>query len=212
MNVKSDLQVILGGGLVSPYTVTGSLISYISEGVCEVSQVFPGLADLVGEGEQQTCALFVERLIDVDTLEGVILEREFDEPRVPDEREWLIQIEAGPVGWQYTLKGPERPQPRDMVMLLRWKQDGTALTSCLALHDKLVAESEHHAAHWLIGSEIEKEAFSRYLLVTGLTTLFSPFEDLGYFDQADSAPGDEVAVNVGGCEAIRAYRIRWQHL
>lgn len=206
----SDLEILLGAGLETPYVAAGSLISYLSESACMVHKLFPSLGDLVEEEDGALCALFVSKLPAIEALEAVAIEREPTTPAEDGEQEWLIQVEAGALGWQFIYRGFSRPELKSHLIMLEWVPGG--FNKLLDLHDCFVAESKELKGMWKIDSEIEKEAFSRYMLMTGGSTLFAPYDGLGFIDQAIASMGEEVFVGKGACSTLRAYPVEWKYL
>lgn len=203
-----DVEIMAMGGLKSPFIAADSLYSPISEASIMTHRVFPGLCGLVPCGPDRTVAsLFIDELPEDESLYGIVsLTTRSDSDGDPQEC-WLIQVQSKSSAWQFMTISEEMPTLSDQAVLLQWRPG--ALQEALKMHDEMIGEMGDSGNTWIIGSPLEKEAYSRFVLSTGFSSLAHPFQASGLLSKVLENKGEIIFMHKGPCLSMRAYPISW---
>lgn len=213
MVLINDFEVMVAQGLPSPYIASDDAVSPIAQRPLLTHWIFPGLAGFVPVGTEHVVVIFVDKLPDDAKLRGSLrLTASVDAASKPTEK-WLVQPESTQAAWQFKTVDSDLMIPATTIVLCQWKPG--ALQSAYNLHHKMIAALSDDEHAWLIGSELEKEAYSEFVLSTGHSSLAHPLEGLGLITKALAHVGQKIVFNNPDdlvsvpCLAMQAYPIRW---
>jgi hypothetical protein len=213
MELINDFEVMVAQGLPSAYITVDYAVSPIAQRELLTHWIFPGLAGFVPVGTEHVVVIFVDKLPEDPELRGSLrLTASVDAMGEPTEK-WLVQPESTKEAWQFKTIDSDILLPATNIVLCQWKPG--ALESAYNLHHKMIAALERDEHVWLIGSELEKEAYSQFVLSTGHSSLAHPLEGLGLITKALAHVGQKIVFNNPDdlvsvpCLAMQAYPIRW---
>ncbi len=206
MLLINDLEVMASHGLHSPFIASDSLYSPISDSPLMTHRIYPGLSSMVAGMDGSVACLFVDELPEANALKGVVFltSREIE----GEEQEcWLIQLETNRVAWQFMTVDSQLGKPAGQVVLIQWRPG--SLQQALDMHDAMIASMGESPSLWLIGSDLEKEAYSRFVLSSGLSSLAHPFAASGAIDHVIKNMGKTIRMEAGPCISMKAYEVEW---
>ncbi|WP_274645041.1 hypothetical protein [Pseudomonas serbica] len=213
MEMINDYEVMVAQGLPSPYITSDYAASPLAQRSMLTHWIFPGLAGFVPVGAEHVVVIFVDKLPSDENLRGSLrLTASLDASGEPIEK-WLVQPESAQEAWQFKTIDSDLSLPASTIVLCQWKPH--ALASAYSLHHKMIAALGEDEHVWLIGSELEKEAYSEFVLSTGHSSLVHPLESLGLITKALAHVGQKIVFNNSDellsvpCLAMQAYPIRW---
>ena len=213
MELINDFQVMVAHGLPSAYIAEDYAPSPTAQRSLMTHRIFPGLSGFVPVGAEHVVVIFVDQLPDVDELTGSLrLTASLDAIGEPIEK-WLVQAESSKDAWQFKTVDSELLMPASTIVLCQWKPG--ALEIAYKLHHKMIAALAGDDHPWLIGSELEKEAYSQFVLSTGHSSLAHPLQGLGLITKALAHVGQKIVFNNPDkadsvpCLAMQAYPILW---
>lgn len=202
-----DLHMMAADGLVSPFSASDSLYSPVSARQVMTFRSFPGLSSMVPTVYGPTPCVFVEKLPEINRLQGFLqLTQRGGVDGEPQEC-WLALIEAHGFAWQFMTVDENFPTPSSYAVLLEWKPK--SLGEALKMHDEMIAQMGDSSQMWIIGSDLEKEAVSRFVLSSGSSSLAHPFSACGAVDNAIENIGQPISMKEGPCLRLKAYEIDW---
>lgn len=207
MELINDLGLMVAKGLQSPFIAADPLYSPIAGAPIMTHRIFPGLSGVVPIGTEKVVVIFVDTLPDDVKLSGTLrLTTRLNADGEPQEH-WIIQAEAVSNAWQFMTIDDELKVPAEKIVLCQWKPG--ALEEALKLHDTMIASLGRSGEAWLIGSKLEIEAHSRYILGAGFSSIAHPLAGAGLVAKALENMGHEITLNSGPCLAMKALPIRW---
>lgn len=205
--IYKDIQFMALMGLQTPFISADPLYSPLSETSLMTHRVFPGLSGFVPCSEMAIAGLFVDELPHDDSLKGMLMLTHRTDAEGEDQECWLVQIQSRTNAWQFMTVDETLSLPDPYAVLFQWKPG--ALEEGYAMHDDMIAGLATTDDFWLIGSDLEKEAYSRFVLSTGLSSLAHPYQANGWMDAALNHPGKTLHPTNGPSLAMRAYPIDW---
>lgn len=207
MMYQKDTEMMTRAGLVSPFIAADPLYSPITESSVMTHRVFPGLCGFVPCGDQAVAGLFVDVLPDDERLSGLIMLTSRTDASGENQECWLIQIQSRTNAWQFMTIDELISKPSQTAVLFQWKPG--ALDEGYAMHEDMISAMGTETGFWLVGSELEKQAYSRFVLSTGLSSFAHPYQANGLMTKAIESIGATVSPAHGPCVALRAYPIDW---
>lgn len=205
--IYQDMQFMALTGLQSPFIAADPLYSPISESSIMTHRVFPGLCGFVPCDEMVISGLFVDQLPDDEVLKGMVMLTNRKNAEGEDQECWLVQIQSRTNAWQFMTIDETLAQPDPYAVLFQWKPG--ALEEGYAMHDDMICGLASPDDFWLVGSDLEKQAYSRFVLSTGMSSLAHPYQASGLMSKAIENAGSTVRPSHGPCTALRAYPIDW---
>lgn len=205
--IIKDTHFMALTGLQSPFIAADPLYSPISESSLMTHRVYPGLSGFVPCGEMSVAGLFVDQLPDDESLRGMVMLTNRTNADGEEQECWLVQIQSRTNAWQFMTIDESLTQPDAFAVLFHWKPG--ALEEGYAMHDDMIAGLTNAEDFWLVGSDLEKQAYSRFVLSTGLSSLAHPYQASGWMDRAITDTGATLIPSNGPCTALRAYPIEW---
>lgn len=205
--IFKDTDYMMLMGLPTPFVSADPLYSPISETSIITHRVFPGLSGFVPCTDVMAAGLFVDHLPHDESLKGMVMLTNRKGADGEDQECWLIQIQSRTNAWQFMTVDETLSQPDPFVVLFQWKPG--ALKEGFAMHDDMIAGLGVDDDFWLVGSDFEKEAYSRFVLSTGLSSFAHPYQANGWMDAALNHPGKTLHPKNGPSLAMRAYPIEW---
>lgn len=202
-----DKDLMVQMGLPSPFIAADPLYSPISDASIMTHRVFPGLCGFVPCGDQSIAAVFIDQLPEDETLSGIIMLTTRTDAEGERQECWLVQVQSRANAWQFMTIDEVMPNPGPYAVLLEWRAG--QLEEGYAMHDSMIAGMTHPDDLWLVGTDLEKQAYSRFALSSGFSTLAHPFQASGAIPRAITSPGSTIKPRHGPCEAMRAYPIEW---
>lgn len=207
MELINDQGLMVAKGLQSPFIAADALYSPIAGAPIMTHRIFPGLSGVVPIGAEKVVVIFVDKLPDDVSLNGTLrLTTRLNADGEPQEH-WIIQAEAVSNAWQFMTIDDELKVPAEKIVLCQWKPG--ALQEALELHDTMIASLGRSGEAWLIGSKLEIEAHSRYILGAGFSSIAHPLAGAGLLTKALENMGQVVTMQSGPCIAMKALPIRW---
>jgi hypothetical protein len=194
-------------GLPSPFIAADPLYSPITERSIMTHRIFPGLSGFVPCGEQMVAGLFVDQLPEDAALKAILMLTTRRDAAGDDQECWLIQVESYGNAWQFMTIDETLPMPDPTLVLFQWKPG--ALAEAYAMHDQMIADLGDLSEFWLVGSDLEKEAYSRFVLSSGASSFAHPYQANGLMAQALATPGVTLPLSQGPCSAMKAYPVKW---
>lgn len=203
MKYIPDTLLMAADGLISAYSASGPMHSPITGLTVMTHRLFPGLGSLVKTGTSSVVMMYVNKLQKADQVRGVI----FPINRGSEKGEhFLVHVESGFNAWQFIIPAESVSDLDDHIIFCEWIAG--SLNHAVALHDKVISELWNEE-DMLIGSNIEKQALSRFSLASGVTSIFHPFATMGYLKEAIRLKGKALEVEMGGCRKMQARSIEW---
>lgn len=205
--ILQDTQFMALTGLQSPFTAADPLYSPISESSIMTHRIFPGLSGFVPCGDLSVAGIFVDQLPDDETLKGMVMLTSRKDAQGESQECWLVQIQSRTNAWQFMTIDEGLAQPDAYVVLFHWKPG--SLEEGYAMHDDMISGLANPDDFWLVGSDLEKQAYSRFVLSTGLSSFAHPYQASGWMDKAIAHVGVTLKPSNGPSTALRAYPIDW---
>lgn len=205
--IIKDTQFMALTGLQSPFIAADPLYSPLSESSIMTHRVFPGLCGFVPCGELSVAGIFVDKLPDDDALKGMVMLTSRTDASGDTQECWLVQIQSRTNAWQFMTIDEGITQPDSYAVLFQWKPG--ALEEGYAMHDDMISGLASPEDFWLVGSDLEKQAYSRFVLSTGLSSLAHPYQASGWMDKAIANVGVSLMPSNGPSTSLRAYPIDW---
>jgi len=212
MPLIHDYQLMIAQGLKSPYIRSTYAASAISGQNVLTHIGFPGLSGLVTLDEGEVPVIYVEELPMEGALSGTLRLRARQETE-NDEDNWTVHVESSSCCWEFSAGSGSPRSPCDRIVLCQWKPGG--LEQAFRLHHEMVKASTEGSTAWLIGSDLEKEAYTEYAIAAGLSTLAHPLEWLGLISKAAKSLNSRLLIEVAPeyedipCLALQGYPITW---
>ena len=213
MPLIHDYQLMIAQGLRSPYIRSTYTASPISGQNVLTHTGFPGLSGLITLDEGEVAVIYVEELPVEGALSGTLQLRSKQEIE-GEEDNWIINVESSSCSWEFSVGSGSPRFPCDRIVLCQWKPG--ALEQAFRLHHEMVKASTEGSTAWLIGSDLEKEAYTEYAIAAGLSTLAHPLEWLGLISKAAKSPNSRFLIEVAPeyedipCLALQGYPITWR--
>jgi hypothetical protein len=207
MNFHKDTEFMALMGLPSPFIAADALYSPITESSMMTHRVFPGLCGFVPCGDAIVAGVFVDELPDDDRLRGVIMLTTRTDSAGESQECWLVQLQSRTNAWQFMTVDEFLPSPDEWTVLFKWKPG--ALSEGYEMHDAMVAGLAGDDDFWLVGSELEKQAYSRFVLSTGTSSFAHPYQANGMMSLALNNLGELIPITKGPSTEMRAYQIDW---
>lgn len=207
MNFHSDKDFMALMGLPSPFIAADPLYSPITERSIMTHRIFPGMCGFVPCGEQMIAGLFVDHLPDDDSLKAVVMLTSRRDHSGEEQECWLVQVESYSNAWQFMTVDETLPMPDASIVLFQWKPG--ALQDAYAMHDQMIAEMGDKSNFWMVGSELEKEAYSRFVLSAALSSFAHPYQANGLMAKALALQGQALPLTKGPCLSMKAYPVQW---
>lgn len=207
MEFISDLGLMAAKGLQSPFIAADPLYSPIAGAPIMTHRIFPGMSGIVPVGQENVVVIFVDKLPPDDVLSGTLRLTTRLNGEGEAQEHWIIQAEAVSNAWQFMTFDETLTTPAQKIVLFQWKPG--ALEEALKLHDTMIASLGRSGESWIIGSELEIEAHSRYILGAGFSSLAHPLAGAGLVAKALENMGKEITLQSGPCLAMKALPIRW---
>ena len=207
MELINDRNLMVARGLPTPFIAADPLYSPIAGAPIMTHRIFPGLSGIVPVGGDKVVVIFVDMLPPDTHLSGSLrLTTRLNGDGEPQEH-WIIQSEGVSNAWQFMTIDDELKVPAEKIVLFQWKPG--ALQQALKLHDVMIESLGRSGEAWLIGSKLEIEAHSRYILGAGFSSIAHPLAGAGLVDKALENIGHEISLNDGPCLAMKALPINW---
>lgn len=207
MNLYSDKDLMALMGLPSPFIAADPLYSPIDERSIMTHRIFPGMCGFVPCGEKMIAGLFVDELPEDEHLKAIVMLTSRRDASGDEQECWLVQIESYSNAWQFMTIDESMPLQDASIVLFQWKPG--ALQEAYAMHDAMIATLGDQTNFWLVGSKLEKEAYSRFVLSTGLSSFAHPYQANGLMDKVLALPGQTLALTNGPCLSMKAYPVQW---
>lgn len=207
MNFHSDKDLMALMGLSSPFIAADPLYSPIDERSIMTHRIFPGMCGFVPCGEKMIAGLFVDQLPKDERLKAIVMLTSRRDASGDEQECWLVQVESYGNAWQFMTIDESMPLPDAEIVLFQWKPG--ALQEAYAMHDQMIAELGDQTKFWLVGSDLEKEAYSRFVLSTGFSSFAHPYQANGLMAKALALPGQTLPLTKGPCLSMKAYPVQW---
>lgn len=213
MQLISDLQLLAAQGLPTPYIAGDPLFSPIAQRPLMTHRIFPGMSGFLPIGSEQVVVIFVDQLPADEELRGSLRLTTRQDAEGDCIEQWVIQAESTLNAWQFMTVDERVSIPANRIVLCQWRPG--ALQHAYNLHHQMIDALGLEGEAWLIGSELEKEAYSQFVLSTGRSSLAHPLEALGFITMALENVGSTIVMDnqpdlvTIPCLAIKAYPIRW---
>lgn len=207
MTFISDIELMAAQGLPSPFIAADAMYSPISEGSLMTHRIFPGLSGFVPSSVGMVAGVFVDQLPDTGRLKGLVMLTSRSDATGEAQECWLVQLQSTTNAWQFMTIDENLKEPADKAVLFQWKPG--ALNDAYEMHEAMISGLADHEQFWLVGSEIEKQAYSRFVLSTGYSSVAHPYQASGAIEEALSSLGSTLIPQHGPCLSLRAYGIDW---
>jgi hypothetical protein len=168
--------------------------------------VFPGLCGIVPVESKHVAVVFVDKLPNERELHGLLMLTPRTDESGSISNNWLIQVQGGLLAWQFMTVDDHLPDLIGHVVLLEWRSGHLGMA--IDKHHRMI-ETISKPEDWLVGSQIEIEAYSNYALATGMSTLSHPYQADGTISRALNAPGRSIELYGDPISKACAYPVRW---
>jgi hypothetical protein len=207
MNFTNDKELMVRQGLLSPFSASDALYSPISEESIMTHRVFPGLSGIVPCGSESVAGLITDKLPQCDQLFGALMLTKRADASGEARECWLVQIQSKICAWQFMTADETLAELAGEAVLFEWNPG--ALEAGYTMHDDMISRLAPSDYPWLIGSRLEKEALSRYLLSSGASSIAHALQGADLMSSALQANGTVLDLKEGPCLRMRSYPITW---